>query len=603
MPARVNQVLFQQYPLELRQRYASVVQDRDPASRHAKLVKFGEQVIAYLASLAVSDYRNRRYSDPDLHVEKIIRDTKRPSLGHFLQLFRSSTEAIQPALFDYKSRAETESATAVGRFAAGYAAIEDAIALEAHNLRRLVGHRLEAPPKLSWLQFWERFVEYRNRSEAHAATYRWPVDHPDYYDLMVPLLEEALVAATTAVHVERVFAEHPVVRLDDIRYSSGAYLHEVSGEDLGLPFEATIAIDRSVTDLWDHSGWRAEVRSQVLLTRLPSGAFEISGVFRDLVHDGLPEALHEAAPVTTPVMRSTVGSTTPWRTGSGVAYGTCGELVQGFLSSGRPFHVTCPIQKSSTVSLRVRPAPEISVTIVGPELHKVELALHRTAEVLSLEPLAIRVERWTDLDIGKGMGSSTADIVAAGRALADATEQELTDDQLADIAVSIESSDGSMYPRLLAFDQKRGGIVRDFDWWPQFVICMVVPSQAFNTESAKFTGKERLGSAFDDILDRLVAAAKTHDAVAWGEAATESAKLNQRFVPNALFGLLSVQAEKFGALGVNVGHTGTVAGLLFDAEDPDAMSQAARAALEVERMVPASARVEITLTPPPPDGE
>jgi L-threonine kinase len=601
MHVPINQAMFQQYPLRIRSRYAAVVQDREPATRHSRLIKLGEETLGYLASTALSDYRNRRHNDPDVHVEQILAGTKRMSLGHYLQVFRASTEAIQPALFDYKSRAETESSSAIGRFTAGVHAIEDAIALDANNLKRLIGQRLDNPPKVSWLQFWERFIEYRNKADAHAATHQWPIDHPDYYALMTPLLEEALVAATTATHVQRVFADHPAARLEDIKYEDGAYLHEVLGEDLGLPFEATVALDRSATDVWARPGWKAEIGSDVLLTRLPSGAFELSGIFHDILQQGPPAPLEQPAPAATPVLRASAGSTTPWRSGVAVAAGTCGELIQGFTASGEPFHVTCPIQKSSTISLRVRSAPDFAVELSDSHLHKLELALYRTAEVLELEPLEIRVERWTDLDVGKGMGSSTADIVAAARALAAAADRELDTVQLARIATAIESSDGSMFPELLAFDQKSGRVVRQFDWWPQFVICMVVPTQAFNTESANFRGKEAFGAQFDDMLDSLAKAAVSRDSAAWAIAATESARINQRFVPNAMFSVLSAHAERLGALGVNVGHTGTVAGLLFDASEPDAMATATSAALELERLLPASVKIEVTVTPPSPD--
>jgi L-threonine kinase len=263
--------------------------------------------------------------------------------------------------------------------------------------------------------------------------------------------------------------------------------------------------------------------------------------------------------------------------------------------------VTCPIAKTATVTVTARPAPELVITQIDPGLSKLAQALRRTAALLALEPLEIRVEHWSDLDVGKGMGSSTADIVAAARALAAIAGQDLSPAQLAGIAASIESSDGSMYPGLVAFNQKTGEVVESFAWWPQFVILMVTPPQVFNTESADFTGKHACGAQFDEILTSLRTAAAQRDSSAFAAAATRSASINQRFVPNPYHALLEDRITDFGATGINVGHTGTVLGLLFDAADSAAMKAAATASVELQRLLPPAAKTDITLTPRSPD--
>jgi L-threonine kinase len=597
---RINRVIFQQFPDPIRKLYGAAVVERNLTSRHTQLCKLGEAALSYMASMALSDYRNRRHTDPDPKVESLLARLKRISMGQYLQIFRVVTDAIQPALFDYKlSRPDT--CVAIGRFFSAYSAIEDAIELEAQNLRRIVSQRLESPVRANWLGFWEKLVEYRNRSEGHPATYNWPIGHADYYSIMSPLLEEALVEALTAAHVERVFSDHPVATLNNITYAGDRYLHEVFGEDLGLPFESVIALDRSVTDVWSQDGWKAAVGCRLILGKLPSGAYEINGLMHDLVASGPPLSLAAGVSDEPRVVVASTRSTSPWRVATETAAGTCGELVQGFTSEGQPFHVTCPIAKSSTVTVTVRPAPELTITQIESGLSKLAQSLRQTSLLLELEPLEIRVEHWSDLDIGKGMGSSTADIVAGARALAATADRTLSPRQLAKIATSIESSDGSMYPGIVTFNQKAGNVLQQFSWWPQFVVLMVTPPQIFNTESANFGGKEKLGKEFDQILQDLDVASSEHDAKAFADAATYSARLNQRFVPNPYFALLEDRVADFGALGINVGHTGTVLGLLFDADDESAMKSAATSSVELQRLLPSAAKIDITLTPASPE--
>jgi L-threonine kinase len=338
-----------------------------------------------------------------------------------------------------------------------------------------------------------------------------------------------------------------------------------------------------------------------MLAKLPSGAYEISGLMHDLVAAGAPRPLAAGVPSEPRAVVASTRSTSPWRASTMTAAGTCGELVQGFTSGGVPFHVTCPIAKTATVTVTVRPAPEFTITQIEPGLGKLAQSLRQTAHLLRLEPLEIRVEHWSDLDVGKGMGSSTADIVAAARALAAATDRTLSPEQLAQIATSVESSDGSMYPGLVAFNQKTGDVLEHFTWWPQFVILMITPPQIFNTESANFTGKHKLGAQFDEILASLRTAATHRDTAAFAAAASQSARINQRFVPNPYHALLDDRIEDFGALGINVGHTGTVLGLLFDAADAAAMKAAATASVELHRLLPAAAKIDITLTPASPE--
>lgn len=597
---KTNRVIFQQYPKPIRQLYGAVVVERSLAARHAKLCKLGEGALAHMASMALSDYRNRRHTDPDPKVESVLDKMKRISMGQYLQVFRVATDAIQPALFDYKL-SRPENCVAISRFSSAYAAIEEAIELEAQNLRRIVSQRVESPSRCTWLTFWEKLVEYRNRAEAHPATYNWPVAHPDYYAITTPLLEDALVEALTAAHVERVFTDHPIATLTHITYGSDRYLHEVVGEDLGLPFESLISLDRSVTDVWSQESWQAKPGCLLMLGKLPSGAYEINGLMHDLVAEGPPGTLAAAAPSAPRVVVAATGSTSPWRAATQTAVGTCGEIVQGFTSEDVPFHVTCPISKTATVTVTARPAPEFTITQIEPGLSKLAQALRRTASLLELEPLEIRVEHWSDLDIGKGMGSSTADIVAASRALAAIADMTLSPAQLAQIATSIESSDGSMYPGIVAFNQKTGDVLEEFSWWPQFVILMVTPPQIFNTESANFSGKHRYGLEFDEILSSLHKAAVKRDASAFAEAATRSASINQQFVPNPYHALLEDRLNDFGAAGINVGHTGTVLGLIFDTSDGSAMKAAASASVELQRLLPSAAKIDITLTPKSPE--
>ena len=288
-------------------------------------------------------------------------------------------------------------------------------------------------------------------------------------------------------------------------------------------------------------------------------------------------------------------STPSSRRARGTASGTCGELAQGVLPDGTPFVVTCPIDRGTAIEVVVEPADTLSVAGVPVESAYLERALRRTAELVELAPSRITVEHRSGLYVGKGMASSTADIVAAARALSSAAGLPLRPEELAELAAAIEPTDGIMYDGVAASNPRTGARVRTWDWWPQFLVVMAIPPTSFATAGAQFEGQAELAADYADLLAQLDAAVDRRDAAAFAEQATRSAQLNEAFLPSPTFGLLQPHAERLGALGVCVAHTGTVAGLLFDAGIAG-HAAAFAAARELEVLAPSDVQISTAKT-------
>jgi uncharacterized protein involved in propanediol utilization len=61
-------------------------------------------------------------------------------------------------------------------------------------------------------------------------------------------------------------------------------------------------------------------------------------------------------------------------------------------------------------------------------------------------------------------------------------------------------------------------------------------------------------------------AVRSQDAALLARASTESARINQRYLPNPLFDLAVDVGRSAGALGLVVAHTGTALGLVFSVD-------------------------------------
>jgi uncharacterized protein involved in propanediol utilization len=73
--------------------------------------------------------------------------------------------------------------------------------------------------------------------------------------------------------------------------------------------------------------------------------------------------------------------------------------------------------------------------------------------------------------------------------------------------------------------------------------------------------------SFRPLLGLLRRVIHHGDAALLGCVATASARLNQRILPKPHFERLERLAQETGALGLQVAHSGSVAGLIFSPED------------------------------------
>lgn len=573
------------------------------------LLGLADAAIAYMASLCLSDYRTQAHK-PSHGVETMLERSrsKKLTLGHELALLRASASAIEGPLIPAPAKFPGCELHAVGRLVAAVDAVQAAVNglnSEASPAAIDVGVHVtralpDAEPKLGWWEGWERLVTYRNKV-AHCDAERWPIYSPGYWDIMGPLLHDGLVELLTQQGVAEAILAHPVFQLTRIRPDeSGKFVHSLCGEERGVYFEREVIAHQPITERWASESWKATEASSCVLER-DGEEWQIRGLFWDL-RNGVPPVMDMEAGHSAVKPSGKSGPLRPFggsrraKDGRGTAPGTCGEFAQGILSSGQPFHVTCPINKSATVVASLRPAKAFTVCGLGEDHSKLELGIQHTVELLDLGAVEVTVRHWSDLDIGKGMGSSTADVLAGVRAIADAVNECLTPETEGRLAAMVESSDGSMYPGIAAVNHKTCELIQAWDWYPEFVIVMLVPGNSVDTASIPFLGQERLVGDYDDLFAKMNGAVQRRSIAEFAEQSTRSAVLNDEFLLNPYSRNLGSRLDEFDALGLSVGHTGTVCGLLFANTDAG-RTAASEASLEVSRQFPYLKDVKVVTTP------
>jgi uncharacterized protein involved in propanediol utilization len=172
---------------------------------------------------------------------------------------------------------------------------------------------------------------------------------------------------------------------------------------------------------------------------------------------------------------------------------------------------------------------------------------------------------------GIGMGSSTADVTATIRAVANFHGVTPSAEEIAKLAVQAElASDPIMIDdRLVLFAHRDGVVLETFGRrFPPMVVvgCDADPyANGIDTVAlspAAYTVDDI--DTFRHLRAELRAAVARGDVARLGRVATASALISQRFLAKPTFEFLLDTCRRCGGCGVQVAHSGTVAGIIFD---------------------------------------
>lgn len=258
--------------------------------------------------------------------------------------------------------------------------------------------------------------------------------------------------------------------------------------------------------------------------------------------------------------------------------GVCGELVQGMLNDDY-YLVTCPIDYFSRVQVDlfsegspVAGPPVCGPSVVGPEdSPKAVAAVSATLAHLGREKLSARLAISNPIPRGKGMGSSSADVVAAIAATGLALDQELSPEAVGRLALMEEPTDGVMFPGIALFDHRQGRLMEELGPPPPMEIVALdfggtVDTVEFNREDRRALWQS-LRPETDQALELVRQGIKEVDPKKLGRGATISSEANQRVLLKPQLPDVLKFAQSMDAAGVTVGHSGTIIGVLLDAKE------------------------------------
>lgn len=249
--------------------------------------------------------------------------------------------------------------------------------------------------------------------------------------------------------------------------------------------------------------------------------------------------------------------------GKGFCNGTFGELVQGVIG-GRPFLITLPIQSLRSEAVFI-PDENVSEITGSPANVKAVQAGRRLCQRYGIKTGG-RLHIHSNIPAGKGLASSSADITAAMKAIADAYSLPLPNEIISSVAAEIEPTDGVMYDEVVAFDFIHGELIECFGHLPPVFIIGIdfggmVDTIRHNQLHKNYEMKEQL--QFIAAYEMVKAGIAKKNVSLLCRAAAVSARINQKFLPKPYFNELETLANTYGG-GLVAAHSGTVLGIIVD---------------------------------------
>ena len=273
--------------------------------------------------------------------------------------------------------------------------------------------------------------------------------------------------------------------------------------------------------------------------------------------------------------------------GVGTAFGTFGELLQGRLPErDGDFLVTLPVARWTRATFRPD-AAAAGVSVSPP--HKTK-ALRLAGLILQEcgQPVGGLLTVNSVIPEGKGLASSSADLVATARALGEALSLPMPPGRIERLLARIEPTDGVLYPAIVAFHHRAVRLRTVLGSLPPMAVVGVdeggaVDTVDFNRAPKPFTASDR--REYARLLEGITDAVRARDLRAVGGIATRSALMNQPLRHKWSLEPLRGICRDVGGLGVTVGHSGTTAGILLDAADPSYTHRVTEAACACTELV------------------
>lgn len=250
--------------------------------------------------------------------------------------------------------------------------------------------------------------------------------------------------------------------------------------------------------------------------------------------------------------------------GYGKSYASFGEIVQGRLRSGDDFLVTLPVNMWSTCEIVHSTIDGESIVECMYEKSK-QVAERMLVELEMTYGSKISITFTRNIPIGKGLSSSTADMLATVRAFQEIFGAVVTENFISRLFSSIEPHDGLQYFSSIVYNHREGVLLNKLNYIPQFNIVGIDGGGVVDTEeyNSKLSFSSEDLDEYEHIYQDLLISFANRDDESIAKCSTRSSLLHIKRNGNSFFRKIIELSDRLQPLGVLTTHSGTCVGLLY----------------------------------------
>jgi uncharacterized protein involved in propanediol utilization len=256
--------------------------------------------------------------------------------------------------------------------------------------------------------------------------------------------------------------------------------------------------------------------------------------------------------------------------GYGKSYASFGEIVQGRLSSGEDFLVTIPVDMWSTCELICEPFDGPS--FVEAKLSKSKVVAEQMLKVLNMEVgYKLTIDFTRNIPVGKGLSSSTADMLAVVRAFQEVFGVIVSENFISRLFAAIEPHDGLHYYMSVIYNHRQGNLLSKLNYIPDYHIIAIDNGGELSTreynKKLQFTANDL--SEYDALYNRLLIAFAMRDDEEIAKCAHSSTLRHAERTGNNFLTKMIQMSREMDTLGVLATHSGTCGGFLLPSTASD----------------------------------
>ena len=249
----------------------------------------------------------------------------------------------------------------------------------------------------------------------------------------------------------------------------------------------------------------------------------------------------------------------------GICPASCGEFVQGIVDRDE-YLCSYAIDLYSTAEVEEK----LNNINIGPSKSRKAIeAVFKKFNIPIEESKNISLKIKSKIPVGKGMASSTADIGATIGATLGLIKKELSNEEIAKLASTIEPTDSIYIEKNNIFNPLNDEVIKYLGNIQDSRVVILEPNRTLNTmrirktpnyKKIKIKNKDITKISFNLLEEGI----KNNDLYSIGKASTFSSLANENIHQKEGLEKIIEISKNYGAYGVNVAHSGTVIGILID---------------------------------------